>query len=156
MGEGSRDQLQPADSWPETRKGTAQDTSNEGRNAFTARVAPAWDSDAMSGAETLSSREMIGSMGEYRMPMGGRQLDTEVGYGLLIGAQSVGTPRVGLRTSESGRNYRLDDSIEVLEQGNVNLQLGVGAERRVSPVSGLRPGGGAADQRVLSGASLSC
>ena len=87
--------------------------------------------------------------------MGGRGLDTEVGYGLPMGARFVGTPRVGLRTSEFGRDYRLGYSIEVLEQGNVNLQLAVDAERRVSPISGLRPGGGAADQRVLSRASVS-
>ena len=38
---------------------------------------------------------------------GGNRLDTEVGYGLPIGARFVGTPRVGLRTSEYGRDYRL-------------------------------------------------
>ena len=37
----------------------------------------------------------------------GNRLDTEVGYGLPIGARFVDTPRVGLRTSEYGRDYRL-------------------------------------------------
>ena len=55
---------------------------------FIARVAPAWGGDAMSGAEALWGRETMGSMGEYGMPMGGRRLDTEVGYGLPSGEGS--------------------------------------------------------------------
>ena len=106
---------------------------------FTARVSPAWGGDAMSGAEALWGRDSMGGMGqEHLLGGGGNRLDTEVGYGLPVGARFVGTPRVGLRTSEFGRDYRLGYSIEVLEQGNVNLQLGVDAERRVSPISDLR------------------
>ena len=34
---------------------------------------------------------------------GGSRLDTEVGYGLPIGRRFVGTPQVGVQTSEYGR-----------------------------------------------------
>ena len=49
----------------------------------------------------------MGGMGHDTLFGGGNRLDTEVGYGLPIGARFVGTPRVGLRTSEYGRDYRL-------------------------------------------------
>ncbi len=68
---------------------------------------------------------------------------------------SSGRPGWVVQTSEFGRDYRVGYGLEVLEQGDVELQLGVDAERRVSPVLGLRPGGGGADQRVVSSASLS-
>ena len=122
---------------------------------FAARVAPAWGGDAMSGAEALWGRETMAGMGQYGMPIGGSRLDTEVGYGLPLGGRFVGTPRVGVRRSEYGQDYRLGYGVDVIEQGNVNLQLGIDAERRVNPVFGLRAAGGAADQRVLSRASVS-
>ena len=123
---------------------------------FTARVSPAWGGDAMSGADALWGRESMGGMGQDRLlGGGGNRLETEVGYGLPIGARFVGTPRVGVRTSEHGRDYRVGYGMQVLEQGRLNLELGVDAERRVSPVFGLRPSGGAANQRVVSRASLS-
>ncbi|MCY4638656.1 MAG: hypothetical protein OXG04_29845, partial [Acidobacteria bacterium] len=71
------------------------------------------------------------------------------------GARFVGTPRTGMRTSEFGKDYRIGYGVEVREQGNVNLQFGVDAERRVSPVFEMRPGGRSTDQRVVSRASLS-
>ena len=132
------------------------DPSPKSPLGFTARVAPAWGGNAMSGANALWGRETMGGMGQNALyGGGGNRLDTEVGYGLPLGARFVGTPRVGMRTSEFGRDYRLGYRVEVLEQGNVNLQLGVDAERRVSPVLGLRTGGGGADQRVVSRASVS-
>lgn len=66
----------------------------------------------------------------------------------------VGTPRVGVRTSEYGRDYRLGYGIEVLEQGGMNLQLGVDAERRESRVFHREEGSRGADQRVLGHASV--
>ena len=75
-------------------------------------------------------------------------------YGLPIGAQFVGTPRVGLRTSKYGRDYRIGYGMHVLEQGRLNLQLGVDAERRVSPVFQMHDDSGAADQRILGTASV--
>ena len=89
---------------------------------------------------------------------GGTRVDTEVGYGLPVSRRFVGTPRVGLRTSEYGRDYRVGYGVQVLEEGQLRLQLGVEAERPVSPVVGLGQGlaGGAADQRVLGQASVEC
>ena len=78
---------------------------------LTAQVSPAWGGDAMSGAEALWGQETMGSMSGRNNPQlggaGGARLDTEVGYGLPIGRRFVGTPRIGVRTSEYGRDYRL-------------------------------------------------
>ena len=122
---------------------------------FSARVSPAWGGDSMSGSEALWGRESIGGMGQdHLLGGGGNRLDTEVGYGLPIGARFVGTPRVGIRTSEYGQDYRLGYGVGVLEQGGLNLQLGVEAERRMSPVFGVRDATNTADQRVLGTASV--
>ena len=102
---------------------------------FTARVSPAWGGEAMSGAEALWGREsMAGMSHDPLMNGGGQRLDTEVGYGLPIGSRFVGTPRAGVRTSEHGRDYRIGYGMQVLEHGRLNLQLGVDAERRESPI----------------------
>ena len=61
----------------------------------------------MNGAGALWGRETMGGMGDDTQFGSGNRLDTEVSYGLPIGARFVGTPRVGLRTSEYGRDYRL-------------------------------------------------
>ena len=67
----------------------------------------------------------------------------------------MGTPRVGVPTSEYGRDYRLGYGVQILEEGQLRLQLGVEAERRVSPVFGLLgDAGGGADQRVVGQASV--
>ena len=126
---------------------------------LTARVSPAWGGDAMSGAEALWGQETMGGMGGINDPLlagaGGARLNTEVGYGLPIGRRFVGTPRVGVRTSESGRDYRLGYGVEVLEEDPLRLQLGVEAERRVSRVFGLLgDASGGADQRFLGQASV--
>ena len=125
---------------------------------FTARVAPAWGGNAISGAEALWGRDTMGGMGMTGGPLlesGGTRLDTEVGYGLPIGSRFVGTPRVGLRTSEHGRDYRLGYGVQILEEGQLRLPLGVEAERRVSPVFGLlREAVGGPDQRVVGQASV--
>ena len=123
---------------------------------FTARVSPAWGGDAMSGAEALWGRETMGGMGRNHLVGGGaNRLDTEVGYGLPVGRRFVGTPRVGLATSEYGRDYRVGYSVQVIEEGSLRLQLGIEAERRVSPVFGLLgDAGGGADQRVVGQASV--
>ena len=113
----------------------------------------------MSGAEALWGQETMGGMGGINDPLlagaGGARLNTEVGYGLPIGRRFVGTPRVGVRTSESGRDYRLGYGVEVLEEDPLRLQLGVEAERRVSRVFGLLgDASGGADQRFLGQASV--
>ena len=122
---------------------------------FTARVSPAWGGNSMSGADALWGRESMGGMGQDRLlGGGGNRLDTELGYGLPIGARFVGTPRVGLRTSEYGRDYRVGYGMQVLEQGRLNLELGIDAERRESPVFHLQEGSAGTDQRVLGRATV--
>ena len=122
---------------------------------FTARVSPAWGGDAMSGAEALWGRESMGSMShDPLMNSGGQRLETEVGYGIPIGSRFVGTPRAGVRTSEYGRDYRIGYGIQVIEQGKLNLQLGVDAERRESPLFQMQEQGGSTDQRVLGRATV--
>ena len=110
----------------------------------------------MSGAEGLWSQETMSGMGQHRLlDNSGQRLDTELAYGLPIGTRFVGTPRAGLRTSEHGRDYRVGYGMQVvLQRGRLNLQLGVDAERRVSPVSQMHETSGAADQRVLGTASM--
>ncbi len=122
---------------------------------FTARVSPAWGGDAMSGAEALWGRESMGGMGhESVRGSGGHRLDTEVGYGLPIGSRFVGTPRAGVRTSEYGRDYRISYGVGVLEQGRLNLQIGVDAERRESALFQMQEPGAGTDQRVLGRATV--
>ena len=122
---------------------------------FTARVSPAWGGDAMSGAEALWGRESMGGMGhESVRGSGGHRLDTEVGYGLPIGSRFVGTPRAGVRTSEYGRDYRIGYGVGVLEQGRLNLQIGVDAERRESALVQMQEQGAGTDQRVLGRATV--
>ena len=74
----------------------------------------------------------------------GQRLDTEVGYGLPIGNRFVGTPRAGVRTSEYGRDYRSGYGMQILEQGKLNLQLGIAAERRESPTFQMQEQGAGA------------
>ena len=122
---------------------------------FTARVSPAWGGDSMSGAEALWGRETMGGMGRnHLVGGGGNRLDTEVGYGLPIGTRFIGTPRAGVRTSEYGRDYRVGYGMQVLEQGRLNLELGIDAERRQSPVFHLQKQSGGTDQRVLGRATV--
>ena len=122
---------------------------------FTARVSPAWGGDAMSGAEALWGRESMGGMGhESVRGSSGHRLDTEVGYGLPIGSRFVGTPRAGVRTSEYGRDYRIGYGVGVLEQGRLNLQIGVDAERRESALFQMQEPGAGTDQRVLGRATV--
>ena len=122
---------------------------------FSARVSPAWGGEAMSGAEGLWNQETMGGMGQHRLlDNSGQRLDTELAYGLPMGTRFVGTPRVGLRTSEHGREYRVGYGMQVLERGNLNLQLGIDAERRESPVFHLQEGSRGTEQRVLGRATV--
>ena len=123
---------------------------------FTARVSPAWGGESMSGAAALWGRESMGGMGHDPLMGGGggQRLDTEVGYGLPIGSRFVGTPRAGVRTSEYGRDYRIGYGMQVLEQGRLNLQLGVDAERRETPLFQMQEQGAGSDQRVLGRATV--
>ena len=103
---------------------------------LTARVAPSWGGRAQGGAEALWGGQMAYSMGSHRMYGSGDQVDAEMGYRLPVGARLVGTPRVGLTTSQHGREYRVGYGLEVLETGALSFQLGVDAQRRESAAEG--------------------
>ena len=102
---------------------------------FTARVAPSWGGQATSGAEALWGRETMAGMTHGGLAQGNR-LDGEVGYGLPVGSRLVGTPRFGVGTSQHGREYRVGYGLGVLEQENMNFELGVDAHRRENPMQG--------------------
>ena len=111
---------------------------------FLARVAPSWGGQATSGAQALWGRETMAGMAHGGVAQG-NSLDAEVGYGLPVGSRLVGTPTLGLRTSEYGQDYRLGYGLGVLDRESLNFQLGVEAQRRNSPVLG-----GARDDPGLS------
>ena len=100
---------------------------------FTARVAPSWGGEATSGAEAMWGRETMSGMANGGLASGNR-LEGEVGYGLPVGSRFVGTPRVGVSTSEYGRDYRIGYGLGVLDRERLNLDLGVDAHRRESPM----------------------
>ena len=64
-----------------------------------------------------------------------------MGYGLPVGARFVGTPRIGLTTSEHGRDYRVGYGLGVLDRGKLNFELGVDAQRREMPTQGQASNG---------------
>ena len=103
---------------------------------LTARVAPSWGGSAQGGAEALWSNQMAYGMGSHQMYGAGGQVNAEVGYGLPVGVRFVGTPRVGLTSSPYGRDYRVGYGLGVLEQGKLNFEVGVDAQRRESPMHG--------------------
>ncbi len=103
---------------------------------LTARVAPSWGGSAMGGAEALWHSQMAYGAGAHQMYGAGGQVNAEIGYGLPVGSRFVGTPRVGLTTSPHGRDYRAGYGLGVLEQGKVNFELGVDAQRQESPMQG--------------------
>ena len=122
---------------------------------FSARVAPGWGGETMGGAEALWRQDSIGPLGLHDRSSNANRLDTEIGYGLPVGARFVGAPRVGLRTSQHGRDYRVGYALKALERRKVNLELRIDAERRETTVFDLlqRERAGA-DQRVSGHASL--
>ena len=67
-------------------------------------------------------------MGLHQMYGSGGQLNEDAGYGLLVGAWSMRTPRLGLMISQHGRLRR-----RLRPRGarpdNVTLELGVDAQR---------------------------
>ena len=103
---------------------------------LTAQVSPSCGGQSRGGAEALRGGQMAHGTGSRQMYGSGDRVDAEVGYGLPVGARFVGTPRVGLTTSEYGRDYRVGCGLGVLDQGDVNFELGVDAQRRESPMQG--------------------
>lgn len=105
------------------------DPRSGSRLGWTARVAPSWGGETMSGAQALWGYDAMGSV----MPgagAAGDRLDAEVGYGLPLGSRFVGTPRLGLGTSGYGRDLRLGYGVGILESGALSLDVGVDAVRR--------------------------
>ena len=98
---------------------------------LTARVAPSWGGSAMGGAEALWRSQMAYGMGSHQMAGSGGQVDAEVGYGLPAG-RFVGTPSVGVGTSQYGRDYRLGYRLGLLERGGLDFGLDVSGTRRES------------------------
>ncbi len=103
---------------------------------LTARVAPSWGGQARGGAEALWGNQMAYGAGSHQMHGSGERVDAEVGYGLPVGARFVGTPRVGISTSQHGRDYRFGYGLGVLEQGKVSFELAAEAQRRETPMQG--------------------
>ena len=103
---------------------------------LTARVAPSWGGQAQGGGEALWSNQMAYGTGSHQMYGSGERVAAEVGYGLPVGGRFVGTPRVGLTTSQYGRDYRVGYGLGVLDRSDVNFELGVDAQRRESPMEG--------------------
>ena len=104
---------------------------------LSARLMPSWGGSATGGAEALWGGQLASGSGTLPMSGGGGgQLDAEVGYGLPVGARFVGTPRLGLRSSTYGREYRAGWGLGVLDTSTLNLDLGLEAQRRESPMAG--------------------
>ena len=111
---------------------------------FTARVAPSWGSQAMSGADALWGRDTMEGLGAGG-PGSGDRIDAELGYALPVGSRLVGTPRFGVTTSEYGRGYRLGYKLTLLQAGAMSFQFGLDAQRRES----LGRGRGDADHSLV-------
>ena len=103
----------------------------------------------MGGAEALWSGQMGYGPGSSGALGSGAQLNAEVGYGLPVGARFVGTPRVGLRRSTYGREYRAGWGFGVLDAGLLHFDLGLEAQRRENRLAG------GADSGVLARATVS-
>ena len=99
---------------------------------FLAKVSPSWGGQATSGAEAMWGRETMAEMAHGGASAGNR-LKAELGYGLPVGSRFIGAPRFGIATSEYGRDYRLGYGLRVFESGAMNFDLGVDAQRHVSP-----------------------
>ena len=57
-------------------------------------------------------------------PAAGSRLETELGYGLPVGSRLIGTLRVGIGASETGRAYRLGYGLTVAQGGALHVELG--------------------------------
>ena len=100
---------------------------------FGARLSPSWGGDPQ-GAEALWRAGPLSQLGTYGgRPSAGR-LDAEMGYGLAVGRRLVGTPRVGFASSAYGRAYQFGYRLGALGTERLDVDLGVDAQRRESPL----------------------
>ena len=114
-----------------------------------ARLAPSWGGQATSGAEALWGRETLSGMARGGLSAPGGRLDAELGYGMPLGRRLVGTPRLAVRSSGMGRDYRLGYGLGVLDGGPLRFELGIDAQRREAPLAG-RTNHGVAARATLS------
>ncbi len=98
---------------------------------LTARLVPSWGGQAQSGAAALWGRETMAGL--PRRPASGNRLEAELGYGQPVGRRLIGTPSLGIGTSERGRDYRLGYGLAALERGTRSFELGVDVQRRETP-----------------------
>ena len=112
-----------------------------------ATVTPSWGGQADSGTQALWSQETMAGVAAGG-PAAGSRLETELGYGLPVGSRLIGTPRVGIGASETGRAYRLGYGLTVAQGGALHVELGVDAHRRESPRQGGVDTGGARPGRA--------
>ena len=96
---------------------------------FVAQVAPSWGGRATSGVEALWGRETMAGLAA-RGPASGSRFDADFGYGLPVGSRLVGTPSLGIGTSERVRDYRLGYQLTLLQDAAARFELGVDATRR--------------------------
>ena len=99
-------------------------------------MAPSWGGQATSGAEALWGQETMGGHGARQPRVGATASMAEVGYGLPVGSRFVGTPTVGVGTSDRGRDYRLGYRLGAIGGAGTTFEFGVDAHRRESPLVG--------------------
>ena len=75
----------------------------------------------------------MGSLAYGRQRQGNR-VDAEMGYGLPVGDDLVGTPRVAVRASEYGNDYRVGYALGLLERGNTSFSVNIGLHHREVPM----------------------
>ena len=114
-----------------------------------ARLSPSWGGQATSGAEALWGRETLSGMARGGFGAAGSRLNADIGYGMPVGRRLVGTPRLAVMTSGTGRDYRLGYGLGVLEGGPLRFELGIDAQRRETPLAG-RTNHGVAARATLS------
>ena len=59
-----------------------------------------------------------------------------MGYDLPMGVRFVGTPRVAFGSSGYGRDYRVGYTLGLLDEGGLEFDVGVDAQRRENPMHG--------------------
>ena len=102
----------------------------------TARVAPSWGGQAQGGAEALWGNQMAYGMGSHQMYGSGGQLNTEVGYGLPVGARFVERRASGWRRRSTAGSTRSVTASGCCRRAGCTSRLGVDAGRRESPEHG--------------------
>ena len=100
---------------------------------FTARVAPSWGGEATSGAEAMWGRETWRGWptAASRQATASRARSAT---GCRWEAASWGRRGSASAPRSTGRDYRIGYGLGVLDRERLNLELGVDAHRRESPM----------------------